>query len=104
MAGWIGQPHLFVLALHLHQQSAGAAQQCHTYRLIVDEGTRPAILADDATKDDILLSLQALFGEQRQHRVIDGWGKARGHAGLFGPGAHQPGIGPCAQREAQTIQ
>ena len=39
----IGQPHLLVLALHLDQQRAGAPQQRHAHRLVVEEGARPAV-------------------------------------------------------------
>ena len=40
-AAWpdgIGEAHLVVLALHLHQQRADAAQQRRAHRLVVDEG------------------------------------------------------------------
>ena len=39
----IGQAHLLVLALHLDQQGAGAAQQRHPHRLVVEERAGAAV-------------------------------------------------------------
>ena len=50
------------------------------------------------------IGLQALLDQERQDGVILGQGEFGGHAGLAFAGAHQPGIGPAAQRQAQGIE
>ena len=104
MGGGIGQAHLFVLALHLDQQRAQAAQQGHPGRLIIDEGAGAAIGADHAAEHEFVLGVDALFGQQIEGGMVSGDGKARDHHRLFGAGADQAGIGAHAQCEAQAVE
>ncbi len=51
MGGGIKEPVSFVLSMHLYELLADLAQQGNAHRLIVNEGTGPAISIDHAAQD-----------------------------------------------------
>jgi hypothetical protein len=93
----IGQAHLLVLALHFHQQRAGAAEQSGADRLVVQERARAAVLGQHPAQHDLVVGLHPLFRQQRKHRVAERGKEAGGDRGLVGAAADQPDIGPGAQ-------
>ena len=70
MAGRVGQAHLFVLALHFHQQHADPPQQADAHRMVVDEGARPPVLGDDPAQHDLVLTRQAVLVQHVRHPMI----------------------------------
>ncbi len=48
--------------------------------------------------------LDALFGQQRESRMVRRRREHGGHDGLLGADPHQPRLGACAQRQAETVE
>ena len=104
VAAGVGEAHLVVLALNLDQQSRRPAHQADADRLIVDRRAGPAVLANDAPQDEVILHVDTLLPEQRQGRVIRRQGEARGDARLFRAIAYQALLGAGAQRQAEAVE
>ena len=104
VADGIGQAHLLVLALHLHQQRTDPAQQGGADRLVVQKGAGPAILGQHAAQHDLILGLQPLLGEQGGDGMTGGREETCGDRGLLGAAADQPDIGARAEREAEAVE
>ncbi len=104
MAGGVGQAHLLVLALHLYQQGADAAQQADADRMVVDKGAGPPVARDNPAQNDLVLRRQSVFVELGRDGMVVRRGKAGGDRCLFGPGTDQPGIRARTQCQTKTVQ
>ena len=63
VAGLVGEAHLLVLTLDLDQQRADPPQQSDAGGLVVNESPRAAVFRDDPAQDDLVLTVQPLFGQ-----------------------------------------
>ncbi len=104
MGGGVGQAHLVVLARHLHQHRARAAQQAHAHRLVVHEGARAAVARHHAAQHQLLLGLHPLLAQHGVHGVVWRRGEAGDHGGLGRALAHEPRLRAHAQRQAQAVE
>ncbi len=104
VGGRVGQPHLVVLALHLHQQRADPFQRGRAHRRVVHPGARAAIPPDRTAQHDILVRGQAQLFQQRVHGMGARRGEAGGYARLIRAGADQRGIRARAQGQAQAVE
>ncbi len=106
MGAAVEQAHRFVLAVHLDQQGAKVAQHPDTGGLVVDEGAGAAVRRQGPAQHQILVAVivEALVVQEGEHRMVGRQGEDGGDHGLGRPAAHQGGVGPRAQGQAQRIQ
>jgi hypothetical protein len=88
VSGRIGEAHLVVLALHLHQQRRDPPQQPRPHRRVVDEAARAAVARQHAAQHDLVLRLDPLLGEQRERRMVLLRREHRRHDRLLGADTH----------------
>ena len=100
----IGEAHLIVLTLHLHQHRADSFQGGGADRRVIHPGTRTAIPADRPAQHDVAVIRQPEFLQRRVHGVRFRRRETGGDAGLFGTRADQPCIRARAECEPQAVQ
>jgi hypothetical protein len=93
-----------MLTVNFDQSGAEASQRLDRYRLIVDESAGLAIKRLDAAQDQVVLRINAMFGQKRAGRMAGRHIEYRGDLPLFGTLAHQPRIAARTKRKRKGIE
>ncbi len=104
VAARIDQRAVVMLAVDLDQRLARGTQELHADARVVDEGAASAVRPLHAPQDQRGLRLEAVFGQQRQDRVVAGKSEDGRHLALARAAPHQRGIAPAAKRERKGIE
>src|SRR6202022_3269142 len=105
MVGRFEQPALLELALDLDQAVAQLAQQPHTRGLVVDKGAAAAVGREQPPQNDGLAGILAPgLAQDRVGGMVAPDRELGRHRRLLGPGPHQPGLRPPAERQAERVQ
>ncbi len=102
----VQQAALLALALDLDERVAEFAQQPDAGRLVVDKGAAAAVGGNQPAQHDRAGEVGADPGlaQDRQGRMIVGDGELGDDGGLLGARAHEAGIGPLSERQAERVE
>ncbi len=95
---------LVVLAVNFDQSGAERAQHLHADRLIVDEGSCPAVGELHAAHDQLVLGVEIVIGQDAARRMIRREIERRGDLTVLGAGAHQCRVAAGAQRQREGVE
>ena len=105
MIGRIEEPALLELTLDLDEAVAELAQQAHARRLVIDKGAAAAVGREQAAQHNRLAgAVMPGFAQDRMGRMVLSDRKLGRNSRLLRPGAHQAGLGPPAERQAERVQ
>src|SRR4051794_3529235 len=93
-----------MLAMDLDERAAQRLQYLHAHRLVVDESARATVRQLHATQDQAVLGADAVFGKQRERRMLRLDVECRGHLPLLGALAHQARVAAAAERKRESIE
>ena len=91
-----------MLAVDFDQRRAERLEHLHAHRLVVDEGARAPVGELHAAQDQVVLGRDAVFGEQRERRMVRRDVERRGHLALLGALAHQARIAAAPSASAKA--
>src|SRR5262249_16174449 len=104
MRGGIDEGAFIVLAVDFDQRGAKRTQHLDADRLIVDEGTGPAVGKLHAAQNELVLTAQAVVGKKRARGMALADFKSGRDLTLLGGLAHQGDIAARAERKRKSIK
>src|SRR5215472_2775707 len=104
MRGGIDEGAFIVLAVDFDQRGAKRTQHLDADRLIVDEGTGPAVGKLHAAQNVLVLAAEAVVGKKRARGMALADFKSGRDLALLGGLAHQGDIAARAERKGKSIK